>query len=456
MNDNNYSADTYVKEKNDKKTVRRILTVVIAFVIAAASFTIGFFTRKLTQREELSSLEWVLSTIKNNYYFYEDFDGGEAKNLSLKAIASQLDIYSEYYTAEEYAMQTLDNSGEKSGIGIRYGFVEGKGVYITSVVGNSPANASGLVAGDIIVSGTAGGETTKFLSSSDFISFINERAEGETFVLGGEDCSYTLSKEIYNASYTYMATAETAWEFVSSGDNTGFALVENRDKAINFLPDGFAYINISQFYGTAGSEFGALVKKFNAEHCTSLIIDLRNNGGGYVSVMQDIGGYFTSSVTDNTCVAMTAEYRNGKREVFDCVKHKNNGISRDVSVYVMTNSGTASASEALIGVLVSYDFLKYENIFISDYSKYYLDWAGAGAKTKQTYGKGIMQSSFVNPLTGEALKLTTAQIYWPNGKCIHGVALSQKDGCTLVPADWTVTKDDGEMKEAIKIINQRK
>ena len=88
----------------------------------------------------------------------------------------------------------------------------------------------------------------------------------------------------------------------------------------------------------------------------------------------------------------------------------------------------------------------------SDYSAEYLEWAGAGAKTAQTYGKGIMQTTFVNHFTGEALKLTTARSCWPNGKCIHDVALSKSDGCTPVPAEWTVTRDDAELRKVADII----
>ena len=66
-----------------------------------------------------------------------------------------------------------------------------------------------------------------------------------------------------------------------------------------------------------------------------------------------------------------------------------------------------------------------------------------------------MQSTFVNRGTGEALTLTTARIGWPNGKCIHDVALSEKDGCTLSPAEWTATKNDDELRGIIEVINGR-
>ena len=442
--DGNYG---YERQNKDRSTVKVILTVVIAIVIAVSCFFIGFFSRSCFGSYGSASYNWVLSTIEDNYYYYDEFDGGEAKNLSLKAIASKLDKYSEYYTAEEYAAQIADNGGQKSGIGISYNYV-----YIVSVVGNSPANAAGIRPGDVIVSGTADGKVTAFDTSDAFAEFATARETGEEFVLSTEDSDFTLAKEVYIASYAYMATAQTAWEFVSSGDGSGLALVENRDKAISYLPDGAAYVYLYQFFGTMADEFGTLMKKFNAENCTSMYIDLRNNGGGYVTAMQDLAGYFTSSISDKTQVAMTAKYKSGKQEIYNCYKHNGDSlVPKDTDIYVLANSGTASASEAFIGVLVSYNLLEYKNIFISDYSEEYLDWAGEGVKTAQTYGKGIMQTTFVNRPTGEALKLTTAQIYWPNDKCIHEVALSEKDGCTLVKADWTATKGDTELQRVVEM-----
>ncbi len=63
-----------------------------------------------------------------------------------------------------------------------------------------------------------------------------------------------------------------------------------------------------------------------------------------------------------------------------------------------------------------------------------------------------MQSTFVNKPTGEALKLTTAKIYWPNGKCIHGEGLTLADGCKSVKTPWVVTKGDTELQSVVQMI----
>lgn len=398
---------------------------------------------------------WMLKVIESNYYFYDDMNKEGLEDLSIEEIAARLDIYSGYYTAEEYEREINDNDGKKIGLGISSNFVEGKGVYVVTVVENSPAREAGITPGDIIVSGKIGDKVTQFTSYKIFTDFLLAFGEDEEFTLSTADKDFTVAKSDYTAGYTFMATSDTAWEFASAADG-GLYPRENPARARDYLPDDAAYINLSQFFGSASAEMGVLFEKFNAMEKKTMILDLRNNGGGYVSVMQDIAGYFVSSIVTEDRVAMTAEYRNGRKQLWPCTKQKGAAlISEDTDIYVLANSGTASASEALIGVLVSYGFLDYEDIFISDFSETYLEWAGAGAKTARTYGKGIMQSTFVNRGTGEALTLTTARIGWPNGKCIHDVALSEKDGCTLSPAEWTATKNDDELRGIIEVINGR-
>lgn len=429
----------------------RSFAAALVLTVLATVFAAGCFIT-----DQLDSVKWTLKTIENNYYFYDDFNAEGAENLTPEEIAARLDIYSEYYTREEYEAVIRSNSGEKSGVGISYNFIEGKGAYLVTVTGSSPADAAGLTAGDLIVAGRKNGAEVAFENSKKFTQFIDGCKTGEKFTLissdGGE---YELSREAFTASYTFYATNRTAWKFLATGDKNGLALVEDRDAARGYLPDGAAYVRLSQFYGSLAEEFGRLMSKFNAEKCTSLIIDLRNNGGGYVSAMQDIAGYFTSSLGSQSQVAMTAEYKNGKKELYNCYPHNENTVPADTDIYVLVNSGTASASEALIGVLVSYGLLDYPDIFISDFGEDYVKWAGNGVKNAQSYGKGIMQTTFTNSFTGEALKLTTAKIFWPNGKCIHDVALSAKDGCTLVPAQWTATKNDEELQKVVEIIKSR-
>ena len=427
-----------------------------AILVGALSFTAGYYVHKYSLNNSLASYEWFMKTVKK-YYYYE-VDESAYGEYGLKTIADKyLDRYSDYYTKEEYEAVMKSNEGSKSGFGFSYGFVPEKGVYISSVIGNSPAYMQGLRAGEWLKSGGKGGSVSAFENSSDFVNLMTSAKEGEKVTLvavSGKE--YTMAKAEYTASYAYLSTKSTMWTFGDSADG-GLALRESVSE-MAYLPEGCAYLNLSQFFGSAEKQVYLLLEKFNASNCTSLILDLRSNGGGYVSTMQGIAGCFADGQRKT---AMVSRDKYGKEVYYNCVKvtEPNYRVSKDKEVYVLANSNTASASEALIGAMVCYGALDYKNIFLSDYSKEYTDWiggAGGEVKTAQTYGKGIMQSPYTNNRTGEVLKLTTAQIYWPDTTtCIHDRGLRVEDGCVPLKTQWEFTLPDEELQQACQIISSR-
>ena len=439
---------------NNKK-IKIAVSVLVALAIAAFAFVAGFLTERCSSDRALSSYEWGLKTIRDYYYF--DEPDSSYTETSLKAIAdTYLDRYSEYYTKEEYEEVQKSNAGSKSGIGISYSFVNGRGVFISKVVGNSPADGARMRAGDYILSGSIeGGKEEKFTTSKSFQDFINSAKDGVKITLTADDGKiYTMAKSEYTASYTYLCTSTERWAVNPDSLTYEYKI----DNTCSYLPEGCAYLRLDQFYGSATAEFYMLVEKFNAMQCTSLILDLRSNGGGYVSIMQDIAGCFAGGKSN---LAMLSRDKKGAEEKFNCKKvtDKNRRID-DKNVFVLANAGTASASEALIGAMVCYGALDYNDIFLSQYSDEYINWlypTGQDIKNGRTYGKGIMQTPFTNYMTGEVLKLTTAKIFWPDKTTsIHdrGVTVAD-DGCTAVPTEWEWTKGDKELQSAVEMIKKR-
>ena len=92
--------NTVNRTEKSANAAKIIIAVALALLIAAAAFTAGFFTGNCAVSDDARSLDWLLKTIEENYYFYDDFDADGAGEDSLKSIADKLDIYSEYYTAE--------------------------------------------------------------------------------------------------------------------------------------------------------------------------------------------------------------------------------------------------------------------------------------------------------------------------------------------------------------------
>lgn len=440
------------------KQAKIAVSVVSTVLAVILSFTAGFFVSRCSFDKTVSSYRWAIETIEENYYFCEPDQ--TFTETSLKAIAyTYLDRYSEYYTKEEYAEVLKSNEGSKSGIGIGYSYVSGKGVFISRVVGNSPAYRSGLRPGEIIKSGkTEGGNEVEFTSLNAFTDLVTPAKDGEKITLVAVDgARYTVAKAEYTASYASISFSDTGWQFCDSADG-GLALYEETSLRIASLPQDCAYLKFDQFYGSAANEFYSLVEKFNARNCTSLILDLRSNGGGYVSVMQEVAGSFADG---SSKLAMLSRDKKGKEEKFNCkkVSDANRRIGKDKKVFVLANAGTASASEALIGAMVCYGALSYENIFLSQYSDGYINWLypnGGEVKNAQTFGKGIMQTPFTNFSTGEVLKLTTAKIFWPDKTTsIHDRGVTLEDGATPVKTDFEWTKGDKELLSAIEIIKTR-
>lgn len=422
------------------KIIKGVVAGVGALAIIGGAFAGGYVTRLFTQPALPSSLEWLLGKIRDNYYF--DYDEQDLAELSFKELVASLgDRYSVYYTAEEYNSTSQSNAGSRSGWGFLYDYVDGVGICITSVTGNSPARKAGVRVGDIVLSGERNGERTEFPSRAAFTEFLDSCEDGEeiTLEISGKP-PVTLAPSAYTASYAAMYTSEYCYEF------TDGRLVKNSADAIDYMPDNTAYITLSQFYGAAADEMGRLIGEFDALGADSLILDLRGNGGGFNDVMSQIAGRFTSALGGSR-TAMIQRNKRGAETVTLCSMYYSSFLPKGTEVYIMADSSTASASEALIGVLVSYNISSYPHIFLSDY--------GLGAPVK-TFGKGIMQTTYVNPRTGEAVKLTTAGIFWPNGTTVHGRGILPDDGCNVVSASSYVAPGDEELRQVVeKILSEK-
>ena len=192
------------------------------------------------------------------------------------------------------------------------------------------------------------------------------------------------------------------------------------------LSAGEAYIRLVQFEGNAAEEFGRAAEQYKEDGCNTLLLDLRNNGGGSLSVLRGIAAYLLKDADKGSPLMYAGE--EGDRAVYSLKDDLYADYFASSKIYAAGNSNTASASEALLGAMLCYNTLEYEDI--------YLVKAGGGADgPARTYGKGIMQTTYYNPLTGEAAKLTTARIYWPDGTtCIQGRGVTSDDGAHRIDA----------------------
>ena len=409
--------------------VKRLIAVLAAVFIFAAGIACGFFWQYFAGNKAASSVYWMIDRITENSLFYEGEDlkefTAEDYGNAIRDKIRTYDDYFEYYTAEEYSALSKKNDGAGAGVGLSF-LTGGTDRKIFRVVYNSPADRAGLKAGDTVVSAVFKGAETPFTVNADITAFLarEELSSGEEFTFkitrGEEQKSFVLYKAEYERASVYYADKEGEGRFLSdSGKPLLTYTQEGYDNPLS-LGEKAAYIKLTEFHGYAASEMGEVIALADERGKTEIILDLRNNGGGSMDVLRVIAKYFLKSDAMFSTIGYSVD-KDGRK-----VK-----ISTDGSEYyenleklvVIANENTASASECLIGGL-SVNCPKFnlqENLVVAN--------TPVGKEEEipvaRTYGKGIMQTTFVNPMTGEAVKMTTAKLIWADEEetCIHKVGI---------------------------------
>ena len=405
----------FMDENNKNKinnNIKNLLKgIAVGFIIIALFFA-GYFTHYFSLSKELRSIEYIIDIYKNHYY-------KDDASIPHEFASSIMDIYSGYYTKEEYQKYLKEGQGSKSG----YGFAITSELQITRIAGNSPAEKAGVKVGDTIV-GYKNPNDADFVPAvaGEFQNFISQNSDYITLQLrsNGSLREIDIKKGEYTENYVFYTDKSGSYRFMGEGDELNFTPYEGEGITLN---SGWAYLKFTSFNGlkngTAGGagQFKVALDKFKENNCENLIIDLRNNGGGYLSILAQIASYLCDSDEDGRFLVQKAIYKGGREEVFYSPKSTYDNYNFKKIVF-LANSGSASASEALMGAVLDYDAKSGNNIV-----KVVLEANSSGAY--KSYGKGIMQSMFNNTLTGEAVKLTTAEIVWPLTQIsIHGVGLT--------------------------------
>lgn len=437
-------------ERKKMSATKKILLALAAVAAAAVLFFAGFFTYYFTLPAGARSLLWFKDKIDSEYY--ENIDDEDFWQAAIDGAQSLLDRYSAYYTAEEY--DSVVNSSQGLYVGTGLSFFSGTNK-IADVAYNSPAFyanetadsekffiETGLFVTGVGASADAVQDTFAETSGgavdySRLGALLGSFGEGDTVwlrlssVSGTDTQNCTLvpvSAGSYNESYVLYVANGTAWTNVYSGGASVWTDVsEYVSLGERFGQSEPAYIRLSSFYGNAVAEFRLAAEQYKKDGKGGLLLDLRNDGGGRVDIMQGIASYLMKDAKSDSEPVMTAEYKSGRKEIYLAGGNFYGDYFADGEIYVAANKNTASASEALMGAMISYGTIGYENVFITD-----TNWESQATNPHSvtTYGKGIMQTTFSNFFTGEAVKLTTATIHWPDEKstCIHGRGISTEDG----------------------------
>ena len=350
--------------------------------------------------ERYGRLEEVRQTMLTQYYEPLDEDA-----LILGAIRGMTgaadDVYTFYYTPEEMQKEQENEEGVYRGIGVLVGQNGDGYIEVLRVYASTPAEQAGIQVGDIIT-GVDGTEiNTTFQQGYD---------EAVNMIRGVENTEVLLT----------IRRGEETLEVPVMRSNVNISYVE-----YTMLDGGIGYVAISQFMGDAADGFQQALDYFMAHDARGMVIDLRNNPGGLLNVVNRIA----DSVLPEGIIVYVQD-REGKR-----TDYYSDEKMVDLPLVVLVNDMSASASELFAASVQA---------------------LGRGAVVGvTTYGKGIVQTVVPFPQDGAGMQLTTASYFDANGRSIHKVGVVPDvevalDG-DLVPVDPDPVSDN-QLSRAIEVL----
>lgn len=406
---------TVITEEKKKGKVYKIIMLIaivafITFLITSIGMYSYFSNNAINSGSNIfsstySSLDARLSMYKSimDKYYLGDVNEDKLEDGAIKGYVEGLgDKYTEYISKEDMQDYTESLMGNFTGVGIyMVKSTESNKIQVLSAMKNSPAEKAGIQAGDIIQS-VDGVEYT-----ADDMTVAANKIKGEegttvklVIIRGTETLNYELKREKIT--------------------------VNPVDSEV--LENNIGYISFNSFDEDTAKAFKDQFEKLKGKGIKSLIIDLRNNGGGIVSEATTIADY----MLDKGSTILYEVDKNGKEKE---TKSENDPII-NMPIVVLVNENTASSSEILSGALQD---LKKATII-----------------GKKTYGKGVIQQ-VITLTDGSGLKITTEEYQTPNRNKINGIGIKPDKEVDL-PKDVTnvlkVTRNqDTQLKAAIDELN---
>ena len=335
--------------------------------------------------------------------YINEYDTATLNDMALKGYVAGLDdVYSTYYTKEEFEELNSQMEGEYKGIGIEVVIDNDNLITVVNVFENSPAHKANIIPGDKIVK-------------------VNE-----TDVTGDNyDLALDMMRGVgeYGKSDTFFITVKRGEETIKSQITR--EKIDTQTVSSEMLEGNIGYISLSSFLEESDEEFIAHTDRLISQGAKSLIIDLRNNGGGILDTVLRISDYLMGEGT-----ILTIKNKGVAPNVFKSDKKR-----IDLPMCVLINGNSASASEVLAGALK--------------------DNKEAALVGETSYGKGVVQT-VVDLSDGSGLKITTAKYYTPSGKCIDqkGIKPDVEVKMELTKSLFLYEKhEDIQLQEAIKILN---
>lgn len=371
--------------------VTSIISAITAGIIVTNNYDLSY--KGLSTDKYLSEFLKAYSNIVNNYY--EDVDKEKMLDAAMDAMLNYLgDNYTTYLTKEQRKELEERLAGEYEGLGIKI-----SGREIVEITENSPASEVGLMVGDLFVS-VEGTDVTN-ATSSIISTLIRDDSKKEVNIVierNGTQMPFKITKSL-------IPTKSISYE-----------LKENN----------IGYLKIDIFSRPLTNEIEEALKDMESKGMQKLIIDVRDNTGGYLDSAETTASLFL----EKGKIIYSLQDKNGKEEYKDKTDTK-----REYPVVVLINHNSASSSEILAAALKD----SYNAILVGETS----------------YGKGKVQQTY-DMEDGAMAKYTSAKWLRPSGECIDGVGLKPDYEVNIIydynEAGEIVGYTDTQLNRAIEII----
>ena len=317
--------------------------------------------KEITPEQKLQAAQQLIGA-----YYVEDVKSDTIVDEAIRAMITTLDPHSAYTTPEETKEFTEPLEGKFSGIGVQFTMQEDT-VYVIQTVPGGPSEKVGILAGDRII---AAGDTViagKKMKNTQIMKYLRG-PKGSVVVLkvkrGPEIIDFSVTRDdipINSVDETFMADPSTG------------------------------YIRVTRFAESTGQEVRDAIARLRGQGMKNLIIDLSDNGGGYLGSAFDMAAEF---LPVGTPVVSTV----GRAFPSHTYTTELSGDFLNGRIVVIANQNSASASEILSGALQDND--------------------RALIVGRRTFGKGLVQRPFMFP-DGSMIRLTVARYYTPSGRCIQ-------------------------------------
>jgi carboxyl-terminal processing protease len=347
---------------------RKQFSVVAVFVLLIFGVLIGTQIRAFSDDniyEQQKKFEDVLNYAKK--YYVDDISASTLVTAAIEGLLKSLDPHSVYISPKQLEKVQEDFKGSFEGVGIEFNILNDT-ITVVSPIFGGPSEKAGIFAGDKIVK----------INSESAVKFKNEDVQKK---LRGEKGT-KVEVSIVRAGVSGLMNFEII------RDKIPLYSVD----AKFMLDDGIGYMEINRFASTTYQEFMDGLREMRGKGMKKLILDLRNNPGGYLEQSFRLANEFLKR-------GQKIVYTRGRRPDFnEDYDATGTGEFQDLPIIILVNNASASASEIVSGAIQDHD----RGLIVGE----------------TTFGKGLVQRQF-ELSDGSAFRLTTARYYTPTGRIIQ-------------------------------------